>query len=397
MKNKKWIALILVIGIILTTPSIAWAYRPAYTLPTLTGNQAEDIVAIAKSQVGYSETSDGGTVYGAWWGKETNLGDYTTVSWCAVFANWCANQAGFGMNEAYDRNSAKADSLFSFLKKNCKYDTSFKSNPQPGDYIFFANSSGTVGHVAIVIGYDASTKKVTFIGGNQGNDEVKQSSCTWKANSSWGSQKVYGYVRLNFEDNSYQPVFEDVYENDWFVEEVEYVYENGIMSGDGGKFMPYEQMTRAMMVTTLYRLMEKPSVEDYTATSAFSDVEAGSWYEDAVNWAYNEDVTTGYPDRMLFGSYESVTREQLAVFLYRYANLQGFDVSAQTELTGYVGVDSISEYAKEGMSWAVATGLITGIEIEENGTTVYDLAPQGSATRAELATILMRYCEYYGI
>ncbi len=188
-------------------------------------------------------------------------------------------------------------------------------------------------------------------------------------------------------------IFHDVNEWDWFKEAVQYVYDNGIMSGYNGGFDPNGDMTRAMMVTTLYRMAGAPKVTDYTVLSVFSDVQAGQWYTDAVAWAYNEEITTGYLDRMQFGVDDEMTREQLATFMFRYANKCGYDVSTKADITGYVGYTEISDYAVENMSWAVGAGLISGVELHENGTTVYDLQPKESATRAQLATILKRFCE----
>ncbi len=400
MKNKKWITLVILLSMFLNMPSVVWAYQPAYQLPALTGNQAQDIVNIAQSQVGYSEASDGGTVYGSWWTDVTNWGyDYTYSSWCSMFACWCAEKAGAGLGVIYDKNGAMPSSLFEFLKKNSKYDTSFQTNPQMGDFIFFANTSGRIGHVGIVTGYDESAKKVSFIGGNQGSGEVRTSRCTWAKNSTWGSQTVYGYARPNYVDNSVKNIFQDVNKTDWFADAVQFVYDNGIMSGDSGNFNPNGDMTRAMMVTTLYRLEEEPEVTDYTASTLFGDVEANSWYEDAVNWAYEEEITTGYLnlEPKMFGSHDNVTREQLAVFLYRYTLEEDLKATQREDITDYRGYGQISEYAKEAMSWAVAIELITGVEYTENGQIVYDLEPLGNATRAQLATILMRYCEYYDI
>ena len=102
----------------------ASAYSDAYSLPSLTGNQAVDTANIAKSQLGY--TYDGGTVYGAWWNGVTNWGvDYTQAGWCAIFVCWCANKAGAGLGIAYDKNGASPGYLFDWLKNNACYDTSF--------------------------------------------------------------------------------------------------------------------------------------------------------------------------------------------------------------------------------------------------------------------------------
>ncbi len=194
-------------------------------------------------------------------------------------------------------------------------------------------------------------------------------------------------------------VFSDVRAEDWFVDSIQFVYDNGMMSGSDGSFKPYDNMTRAMMVTTLYRLCGSPSIAGTLASNFFHDVESGSWYENAVTWAYDTNVTTGYTDAdgnpTHFGSYDNVTREQLAVFLYRYAEMQGYDVTVRGNISGYVGANNVSDYAKSSMEWAVGVGLISGIESNVNGVTIYDLAPKGSATRAQLATILMRFCGYF--
>jgi hypothetical protein len=192
-------------------------------------------------------------------------------------------------------------------------------------------------------------------------------------------------------------VFQDVFGNDWFVDSVRFVYDNGMMSGDAGYFKPHDNMTRAMMVTTLYRLAGEPAVTDYTALYTLSDVYADMWYTDAVCWAYNTGVTTGYPDRGIFGTDDSVTREQLATFLYRYAENRNLSTTESGDLSELLNAKQVSSYAKEAMEWSVGVGLISGMESNVNGVTVYDLAPQGSATRAQLATILMRFCQYYKI
>ncbi len=195
-------------------------------------------------------------------------------------------------------------------------------------------------------------------------------------------------------DTNVVNLFSDIDPYAWYVEGVQYAFDNGLMSGYRGEFTPNDNMNRAMMVTTLYRLDEMPEVTDYTASNMFNDVEVDSWYEDAVNWAYNEKITTGYAGLGLFGTEDNVTREQLAVFLYRYAEQNDFNVSKRQDITGYKGYYQISDYAKEAMSWAVAAGLISGSQYVENNQIVYDLDPQGSATRAQLATILMRFADY---
>ncbi len=190
------LAVVLLLSAIPLVSFTANAYADTYPLPTLTGDQAVDTVNIALSQLGYAEDSSGGTAYGAWWTSFTNWGvDYTNLAWCAMFACWCANQAGAGYNVAYDKNGAQVTSLLSWLKNNATADTSFSTTPVAGDFIFFENGSSH--HVAIVIEYDSSTNKVTFVGGNQSN-KVTKSTVTWSSSAKWGSQYVVGYGRPNY-------------------------------------------------------------------------------------------------------------------------------------------------------------------------------------------------------
>ncbi|MBQ3405101.1 MAG: S-layer homology domain-containing protein [Oscillospiraceae bacterium] len=174
--------------------------------------------------------------------------------------------------------------------------------------------------------------------------------------------------------------FEDVAEDDWFADAVRYVTENGLMNGvTDTQFMPYKGVTRAMLVTTLNRQAGSPEV---TAENPFADVGAGEWYADAVCWAADSDIVKGYSETS-FGPGDFVTREQLAVILYRYAEKQGADVSARGELDGFDDADKISDWAADALSWAVGVGLL-------NGVTDKMLVPSGNADRLQLAVILMR-------
>jgi len=176
------------------------AYAKAYPVPELTGNQAQDMVNVAMSQLGYSEGSDGGTVYGAWWSTVTKWGDYTYSGWCAMFACWCANQIGVGMNIGYDKNCAVVQNLRNFLKNNGTVSSSFSTKPKPGDYIFFGyKGNSSASHVAIVVDYNAETNIVTFVGGNQSN-KVKQSTITWSSSGKYGSQIIFGIGRPNYKN-----------------------------------------------------------------------------------------------------------------------------------------------------------------------------------------------------
>ncbi len=177
--------------------------------------------------------------------------------------------------------------------------------------------------------------------------------------------------------------FPDVAEGDWFYDAVRYAYENGLMDGVGDNlFAPNSETTRAQLVTILYRLAGQPAV---SGDLPFPDVESGTWYTDAVAWAAENGIVNGTTDTT-FAPGEDITREQLVTVLYRYAEAKGYDVSARADLSAYPDADQIQSYATESVAWAVAEGLIQGFEDNT-------LRPAGNATRAQIATILMRFCE----
>ena len=177
--------------------------------------------------------------------------------------------------------------------------------------------------------------------------------------------------------------FSDVTESDWFYDAVTYTYENGLMDGVGmGLFAPNSQTTRAQLVTILHRLAGQPAP---SGDSGFSDVETGTWYTDAVAWAAQNGIVNGVSDTQ-FAPGDDITREQLAVILYRYATYQGYDVSQRADLSGFVDAGTISTYAQEALSWANAQGLVLGFEDDS-------LRPQGNASRAQIAAVLMRFCQ----
>ena len=177
--------------------------------------------------------------------------------------------------------------------------------------------------------------------------------------------------------------FSDVRIADWFYNDVKYVYEKGMMSGTAADvFAPNATTTRAMIVTILYRLEGSPAV---TGTSAFVDVPAGQWYTDAVNWAAANQIVKG-TSATTFAPNDSITREQMAAILYRYAQYKGYDVTKKADLSGYSDNGQVSAYAKDALAWANAAKLI-------NGVTNTTLAPQGNATRAQVSAILHRFCD----
>lgn len=169
----------------------------------------------------------------------------------------------------------------------------------------------------------------------------------------------------------------------WALEGIQYVYDNHLFAGTSDTtFSPNASMTRAMLVTVLYRMEGMPAI---TGTSSFTDVKTEQYYTDAVIWANAHRIAEGY-ENGLFGTNDSITRQQLASILHRYAQYKRRDGNPgkSTDLSGYTDAGSIREYALPALQWAVATDLISG-------TSVDTLSPAGTATRGQVATILMNY------
>lgn len=176
--------------------------------------------------------------------------------------------------------------------------------------------------------------------------------------------------------------FSDVTDDKWFAESVKYVVEHGLMVGTSESvFSPDAATTRGMIVTILYRLAGEPEVK----SGPFTDVPAGRWYTNAVSWAEANGIVGGYGDGT-FGPEDNITREQMAAILYRYARYMGYDVTGTANLNAFIDLNDLASYAKEATAWANASGLISGI-------TETTLNPKGTATRAQVSMILMRFCE----
>lgn len=180
--------------------------------------------------------------------------------------------------------------------------------------------------------------------------------------------------------------YEDVADDDWFYDAVMFAKENGLMNGvEDGIFAPENTVTRAMLVTVLYRMENEPSV----SPSAFKDVEKGSWYANAVAWASSNNITSGVSAKE-FAPNSNISREQIATMLYRYAIYKGYDISAteKTSLDTYTDAGEVSSYANSAFKWAVGESIVSG----KSETT---LNPKDNATRAEMAALLMRICNKY--
>lgn len=212
--------------------------------------------------------------------------------------------------------------------------------------------------------------------------DVKVDGGSVGAVTSYTVSKLTLSTRIEVEFTNGKLPFTDVSENDWFYDDVVFVYEEGLFAGTSDTtFSPNADMTRAMLVTVLYRLEGEPAV---SGRSGFADVKLNSYYEDAVTWAANNGIVNGTSDTA-FSPDSNVTREQMAAILYRYAQYKNYSTAADASLTGFSDHASVSGYAVTSLQWAVAEKLVNG--------TAGKLMPIGNATRAQVAAILHRFVE----
>ena len=200
-------------------------------------------------------------------------------------------------------------------------------------------------------------------------------------------QQTYAFDVINGVTAIARFPFTDVVAGTWYYGAAAYAYNNGLFAGmTPTTFAPNATMTRAMLVSVLWRLAGEPAPK---APNTFVDVPDGAWYTDAVTWAAENGVVSGIGGSR-FDPSGFVTREQTAEILYNYAHSKGYDVSARADLTAFPDAASVSGWAEEALSWANAAGLINGTV--RDGQTILD--PQGSASRAQVAMILMNYVEH---
>ena len=189
-------------------------------------------------------------------------------------------------------------------------------------------------------------------------------------------------ITASHEDNCPSADYTDVDTGAWYHEAIDFAIENDLMNGVGDNiFNPDGNLSRAMMVRILWNMEDQPT----NVSGSYSDVVAGAWYEKAVLWATANNIVNGYPDGS-FGPDNSITRQEMAAILYRYAQFKEYDMTAEDDLTRFPDGDETAEWAETFVRWAVAEGLLNG---RDDGT----LDPAGTATRAEVAQIFMNYCE----
>ena len=212
--------------------------------------------------------------------------------------------------------------------------------------------------------------------------DVKVNGKSVGAVKTYTIDKLTVSTRIEVEFTNGKLPFTDVRESDWFYEDVAFAYENGLFAGTSDTtFSPNASMTRAMLVTVLYRLEGEPAV---SGRSGFSDVTFNSYYEDAVTWAADNGIVNG-TSTTTFSPNANVTREQMAAILYRYAQHKKYNTAASSGLNGFTDHASVSGYAAASLEWAVAEKLVNG--------SAGKLMPTGNATRAQVAAILHRFVE----
>lgn len=267
----------------------------------------------------------------------------------------------------------------------------YSGSASPANYTitFESNGGSVVAKQTVVAGAKAakpaspSKDGYILVGWFSDKELSKEYNFDTAVNSSFTLYAKWTEAESEPENKDWQNPFGDVRSSDWFYGAVRFVSEEGLMNGTGSNvFSPDLTLSRAMLVTMLYRLEGEPAV---SGDIPFEDVSKSQWYSDAILWAGRNQMVEGYANGK-FGSNDPLTREQTVTILYRYAQIKELDASAETDLSVYNDVKDISSFALPAMKWAVATGII-------QGRTAATLAPKGSSTRAEIATIIKRFIE----
>ena len=228
-------------------------------------------------------------------------------------------------------------------------------------------------------GYETASVKVTDASGKS-VDVTKNSDGTYKFTMPDGNVTVKAEFAKKAENDTVCADMKDIDQSKWYHEAVHYVVEKGIMNGyNKNEFGPNDTLSRAMLAQILYNNAGKPTASN---SAAYSDIKSSDWFAPAVSWAAEKGIVTGYTDNT-FRAGDSITREQLAAMLYRYAG----QPATTGSLANFTDAASVSGYAQQAMQWATANGIITG-----NGSAT-TLDPQGNATRAQAAAMIMRYLE----
>ena len=300
-------------------------------------------------------------------GNVYQAGKEVTVTEDIIFtAVWESNSTGGGVVTRYDITLADTDNgTITATHKRASKNSTVTITATPAE--------GYAVDAVTVTEKDGDKVNVTKKDDNKYTFKMPASDVTVKA--------TFKATQTEPEQPSGLP-FTDVAKDAWYFPAVEYVFNNGLMNGTTATtFAPNVNLNRAMMAAVLYNMEGQPACDK---SGLFSDVADGKWYTDAVNWAASNNIVSGIPD----GTYapdQALTREQMASVLYRYAEYKGIDVSARADLSTFTDGTTVSPWAQDVVQWAVAEKLMSG-----NGN---ELQPKGTATRAQVATVLMNYSE----
>ncbi len=234
-------------------------------------------------------------------------------------------------------------------------------------------------------GFAEGKKYLTLVISENGKRELLAGKCMLDASGKLSVGVEVGHLSTFVVLDKEIKSFADA-EAHWSSKGVDFAVANGLMNGiSDNAFDPNATLNRAMLVTVLYRLSGAPKVSEGAATAQFNDIEEGHWYTDAVLWAASNGIVTGKSETT-FAPLDNITREQFATMLMRYCSFAGIDTGKMADLGGFTDNETISSYAKDALSWANSSGIITG-------RTETTIAPKGSATRGEAATMLMRFMQ----
>lgn len=304
------------------------------------------------------------------------------------FIRWTENGAEVSRDAAYSFSLTADRNLIAEFGTHSSSDPTFPPTVKPGEG----------GEVTVKPRNPEKGDKVTITPQPEKDYEVgevivtdkdgDQVKVTDNGDGTWSFIQPNGKVTIEvtFREIGPEPLpFTDVPSDAWYIDGVQYVYTHHIMSGTSPTtFSPSTPVSRSVIVQVLYNLAGQPEVE---GGHDFSDVPAGYWSEEAIIWAVQNGAVGGYGDGT-FGPDDTLTREQLAVVLFNYANAMGYDTTARRDLSGFDDVTQAQDWARTPLEWAYAEHLITG-------TSDTTMSPTGQSSRAQIAVIMMRFCEQY--
>lgn len=270
-------------------------------------------------------------------------------------------------------------------EKNERYAVCDRKGIPTTDYVYAGyNPTGVFGVINLYYGSSVCAYDLWSLDGQKLNEESFEEFVRTRDDQTIATYKQkgkFGAIRIVTPD---MPTFMDAPRGQWYYDAVEYCAEKGLFAGTSAcTFSPDNAMTRAMLVSVLWRLDGKPAPE---GTASFADVQRGAWYADAVCWAAENEIVFGVGDGK-FAPDDNITREQIAAIMLRYAKKKGYDTQEKTDISSFADSSRVSSYAVEAIQWANAAGILSG---SKEGSQVL-LLPQNNATRAQLASILMRF------